>query len=521
MLLNSLRHRDEFAVQFSHESLADCTAMAAGERSTLLINVSPYETRVAVLEDGLLFDIHIERPSLRGLVGNIYKGKVIRVLPGMQAAFVDIGLDRAGFLHVSEVMPLLEEGREHDLNALEADVRRWLRDGQELLVQVIKDPLGTKGARLTTHLSLASRYLVHLPDLQHIGVSIRLDNLQERERLQAAVKTILSVEKPTGYIVRTVAEGQSVEALAPDIAFLKKLWQSLQEKAKKSKAPGVVHEDLPLLKRAIRDMVDDHVEYVYVDSLEHYQQLQQFCRELMPSIEPKLKLHQGNTPLFELHGVEEELQRALQRKVPLKSGGYLVIDHTEAMTTIDVNTGSFVGSSNLEDTIFKTNLEAAQAIGRQLRLRNLGGIIILDFIDMNQIDHRDQLVQTLAKVLATDYAKTTFTPLSPLGLIEMTRKRIHDNLAQQLCEPCPECEGRGRVKTPETLAYEIFRALIHEAKLYQAVEGFLILASGTVVDYLMEEQSQALGEIEAVLARPIKLKADPSYIQERYDIVLI
>ncbi len=494
--------------------------MATSESSEILINVSPHETRVAVLENGLLFDIHIERPSLRGLVGNIYKGKVVRVLPGMQAAFVEIGLERAGFLHVSEVMPLLDDGQEVDLTTPEADIRRWLREGQEILVQVIKDPLGTKGVRLTTHLSLASRYLVYLPDLNHIGISVRLDNPSERDRLQAAMKTLLKVDKPAGYIVRTVAEGQSIESLAPDITFLQKLWQSLQEKAKVAKAPAVIHEDLPLLKRAIRDMVDDRVQQVCIDSELHYNQVKQFCHELMPLIEPKIKLHRGHTPLFEMYNVEEELQRALQRKVPLKSGGYLVIDHTEAMTTIDVNTGSFVGGSNLEDTIFKTNLEAAQAIGRQLRLRNLGGIIIADFIDMTDADHRHQLVQTLAKVLAKDYAKTSFGALSPLGLIEMTRKRIHDNLLQQLCEVCPQCEGRGRVKTPETIAYEVFRALAHEAKLYEAVEGFLILVSTVVANYLMEEQSQALGELEATLNRPIKVKADSSYIQERYDIVL-
>lgn len=496
--------------------------MIPSVKTELLINVAPREVRVAVIENGLLQEVHVERPNRRGLVGNIYKGKVVRVLPGMQAAFVEIGLERAGFLHVSDVMPLKRDETEVvDLNTPEADVRRWLYEGQELLVQVIKDPMGTKGARLTTHLSVAARYLVYMPDLQHIGISVRLENEEERVRLQHVMEQILKTDHPHGYIIRTVADGVPGEALAADMQFLDKLWQSVREKAQSVKAPAPVYEDLPLVKRALRDMVNDLVEKIRIDSPLVFEDLYAFSDEFVPGVCSKLELYHGETPIFDMYGVEEELQKALKRHVTLKSGGHLVIDQTEAMTTIDVNTGAYVGSLNLEETIFKTNLEAAQIIGRQLRLRNLGGIIIIDFIDMMEQEHKEQLLATLEKVLARDYARTHVSEISPLGLVQMTRKRTQESLAHQLCEECPHCEGRGKLKTIETVCYEIFREVLRESKVYDAAEGFLVMAAEPVVDWLMNEESQALGELEASLGRPIRLKVEPNYGQEQYDIILL
>ncbi|MDO8953266.1 MAG: ribonuclease G [Gammaproteobacteria bacterium] len=491
-------------------------------KTEILVNVSPQETRVAIIENGLLQEVHLERANLRGIVGNVYKGKIVRVLPGMQAAFVDIGLERAGFLHVSDVMPLRKDDEPViDFNSSEADVRKWLSEGQELLVQVVKDPLGTKGARLTTHLSVASRYLVYMPDLHHVGVSMRLENEEERLRLQTVMAKILKTEAPKGYIIRTVAEGISDEALAHDIVFLEKLWQSIKEKALLVQASAIIYEDLPLVKRAMRDMLNHTVEKVRIDSMPAYESLLDFVGEFVPGASEKLEFFAGEMPIFEMYGVESELQKALKRKVPLKSGGYLVIDQTEAMTTIDVNTGGYVGNVNLEETIFKTNSEAVQVIGRQLRLRNLGGIIILDFIDMTDEEHKLQLLSALEKVLARDHAKTSISQLSDLGLVQMTRKRTQESLAQQLCELCPECEGRGSVKTPQTISYEIFREILRESKFYDTAQGFLILASNAIIDWMMEEESQTLGELETSLGRPIRLKVDSTYVREQYDIVLI
>jgi len=496
--------------------------MSYAVKSELLVNVSPFEIRLAIMEDGLLQEVHIERPHSRGLVGNIYKGKVARVLPGMQAAFVDIGLERAGFLHVSDVMPLRKLDEEPiESTHPDTDVKKWLHEGQEVLVQVLKDPLGTKGARLTTHLSLASRYLVYMPDLLHVGVSVRLENEKERERLQALLSKALKSKEPQGYIIRTVAEGATEAELTKDIAFLTKWWDAISQQAKKAKAPSLVHEDLPLIKRCIRDMVNENVEKLRVDSPTAFQELEKFVKEFVPDVLDKLSLYDGQQPIFDMYNVEAELEKALERNVALKSGGYLIIDQTEAMTTVDVNTGGFVGTSNLEETIFKTNLEAAQAIGRQLRLRNLGGIIILDFIDMNDQEHKQQLMSTLEKVLAQDHARTNISEISSLGLVQMTRKRTQESLSQQLCETCPHCEGRAVVKTVETLCYEIFREILREAKAYEDAAGFMVLAADELVDWLLNESPQWLGELEASLNRPIKLKRDANYSREQYDIVLL
>ena len=490
-------------------------------RAEILMNVAAHEKRVAIIENGVLQEVHIERENQRGIVGNIYKGKIIRVLPGMQAAFVDIGLERSGFLHVSDVMPIAsDEGASIDLNSKEADVRKWLREGQSILVQVLKDPLGAKGARLSAHLSLASRYLVHMPDLDHIGISLRIENEDERERLQAVMKSALNQECPRGFIIRTVAEGLSPDELSKDIIFLQNLWQDVVDSASTATNPGVVYEDLSLMKRTLRDFANDKVERIRIDNIDVYSELCHFSDKFVPGVREKLELYASNSPIFDMYGVEDELSRAIERKVSLKSGGHIVIDQTEAMTTIDVNTGAYVGMVNLEETIFKTNLEAVYVIARQLRLRNLGGIIIIDFIDMSDEEHKVLVLEALEKVLGNDYARTTFSSLSELGLVEMTRKRTQESLAQFLCEPCPMCQGKGKIKTVQTVCYEIFREISRESKAYHS-KGFLVVASTAVVDALQNDESFGLGELEIVIGKPIKLQAEMSYAQEMYDIVLI
>ena len=488
----------------------------------ILVNDAPQETRVALVEGGVLQEIHIERPNISSIVGNIYKGKVARILPGMQAAFVDIGLERSGFLHVSDIMPLArEEGEELDMTHKSAEIRSWLRAGEEVLVQVIKDPLGSKGARLTTHLSIASRHLVYIPDLSHIGVSLRLQDETERERLLTIMQELTQADQPAGYIIRTAAEGVTVETLKAEVEFLQKLWRSVQKKAKKAKAYDSVYQDLPLVKRVIRDMVNQNIGTIRVDTKLAHDTLKEFGNQFFPLLKAKLHLHTEDGHIFDLYGIEDELQLTFKREVKLKSGGYLVIDQTEAMTTIDINTGGFVGSRNLEETIFKTNLEAAHAIGRQLRLRNLGGMIIIDFIDMLSEEHRQQLHDTFAKAMERDPAKTNISEISELGLVQMTRKRTHESLTKMLCEPCPNCQGRGIIKTIETTCYEIFREISREALVYPRSKGFMILAAPVVVDYLLEELSEALAELESKLEQPIKQQVELSYHREQFDIALL
>ena len=490
-------------------------------KAEILINVAPYETRVAMIENGVLQEVHIERDNQRGIVGNIYKGKIIRVLPGMQAAFVDIGLERAGFLHVSDVMPFAtEEEQAIDLNSSQADVRRWLKEGQEILVQVMKDPMGTKGARLTAHLSLASRYLVHIPDLEHIGVSLRIEDDQERQRLKDVMQEALGAVQPRGFILRTVAENMAYDKLAWEIHFLQRLWQEVQALSRTIRSPGIVYEDLRIGGRILRDYVNDTVDKVRIDDMDTYRSLSRFADKFVPGVRSKLEFYGGEDPIFDMYGVEDELEKALDRKVPLKSGGFLVIDQTEAMVTIDINTGGYVGKVNLEETIFKTNLEAAKAIGRQLRLRNLGGIIIIDFIDMTDPEHAEMVMSTLRQVLNRDYARTCVIDISPLGLVEMTRKRTQESLNKFMCEPCYTCHGKGMVKTAQTLCYEIFREILHEARIYPS-SGFMIVAAPQVIEAIGSDESTGLGELELKIGKPVKTKAEASYHQEMYDIVLM
>lgn len=489
----------------------------------LLINVTPTETRAALVENGMLQEVYIERTQRKGFVGNIYKGKVVRVLPGMQAAFVDIGLERAGFIHAGDIAPLDDEGME-DRHAVVPDIREIVREGQSLVVQVTKDPISTKGARLTTHLSVSARYLVYMPFTRHIGISARIESEEERERLRGLVEHYSSVHGTPahagGFIIRTVAEGINEEELCADIPFLYKLWEDLEERIKTAKPGTVILEDLPLFLRVMRDLVKPYIEKVRVDSREAIAKMQEFSRNFAPEIIDRLEHYPGERPLFELYGVEDEIQKALDKKVLLKSGGSLVIEQTEAMTTIDVNTGAFVGHRNLEETIFKTNLEAATAIARQLRLRNLGGIIIIDFIDMRDVDHQRQVLRTLEKMMERDHAKTSITGVSELGLVEMTRKRIRESLGQVMCEPCPICQGRGRLKSAETVCYEIFREILREARAYDN-KKFLVLASQVVIDRLLDEESANVADLEEFISCTIQFQVESIYSQEQYDIILV
>lgn len=490
----------------------------------ILVNIGPTETRVALVDNGVLQEVYIERSESKSFVGNIYKGKVIRVLPGMQAAFIDIGLERAGFIHVADITPLNDEGFEQKNNGDE-DVRHFLREGQDLVVQVLKDPIGTKGARLTTHLSVSARYLVFMPNSDHIGISNRIEDEDERERLRSLVDELSTEccpegEKRGGFIVRTAAEGANLEDLRADVPYVYRLWRDFKERVNKSPAPFMVFEDLPLFMRTVRDIIRANIEKVRIDSRESFLRMEKFAGHYAPELGDKIEHYPGERPLFEMYGVEEEIQKALDKKVLLKSGGYLIIEQTEAMSTVDVNTGGFVGHRNLEETIFKTNLEAAIALARQLRLRNLGGIIIIDFIDMKDPEHQRQVLRALEKNLEKDRAKTSINGVSDLGLVEMTRKRTRESLGQILCEPCPACRGRGLLKTAETVCYEIFREILRDARAYDN-EEFMVLAAQNVVDRLLDEESTNLADLETFIGKPIKFQVENIYNQEQYDIVLV
>ena len=488
----------------------------------ILINVTPRETRVAVVENGMLQELHIERGWSRGVVGNIYKGKVQRVMPGMQAAFVDIGLDRAAFLHANDVLRSLPAPEiEAETGPLPVPpIAELLRDGQDVVVQVVKEPIGTKGARVTTQISIPSRYLVLLPHSTVVGVSVRIEDEGERSRLKGIVSALSAAGRGHGYIVRTNAEGQPADALEEDIAYLARVWSLVEQRSGEAEVGSCIYEDLSLPMRAVRDLMRRDVEKVKVDSRETLDSLRTFAAQYVPGLAEKIEHYAGERPVFDLYGVEDEISRALEKEVPLKSGGYLVIDQTEAMTTVDVNTGSFLGQRNLEETVYRTNLEAAQAVARQLRLRNLGGIIIIDFIDMTDAEHRRQVLRTLEKSLARDNAKTTVYDFSPLGLVEMTRKRTVESLQRQLSEPCSACGGRGTLKTPETVTYEVFREITRAVRQFDA-QQLLVIASSRVVDLITEEESVAVAELEEFLGKSIRFQADEQYPQEQFDVVLL
>ena len=493
----------------------------------ILINWSPQETRVAVIEQGVVQEVHQERTLERGLVGNVYLGKVSRVLPGMQSAFIDIGLDRAAFLHVADLLPSIaakhakvkpepgEPSSETSDPALA--IEKQIFDGQSILVQVLKDPIGTKGARLTSQISIAGRLLVYLPQDQHIGVSQKIPPAQ-REALRQRLVTL--TESNGGFILRTNAEDATDEDLTEDIAYLRKTWQRIKTAASTRPPLSLLHEDLNLLQRVLRDLVDVQTQSIRVDSKEQTALLQQFAKEFMPATLEKIQHYTGERPIFDLFNVDEEITRALGRRVELKSGGYLVIDQTEAMTTVDVNTGGYVGARNFDDTIFKTNLEAAQAIARQLRLRNLGGIVIVDFIDMSKDAHREAVLGEFRKQVSKDRVKTMIGGFSQLGLLEMTRKRTRESLAHMLSETCPACEGKGALKTPRSVCYDILREILREARSFNPRE-FRIVASPKVVELFLDEESQHLAGLSDFIGKPISLQSESAMTQAQYDIVLL
>ena len=491
----------------------------------ILINWSPQETRVAVVEHGAVQEMHIERTLERGLVGNVYLGKVSRVLPGMQSAFIDIGLERAAFLHVADVWQR-QEGGEAPMFARKGEpqvpIEKQVFEGQSLMVQVIKDPLGTKGARLSTQISVAGRLLVFLPQDDHIGISQKIP-VAERDALRARLQALVG-DKSTGggggFILRTNGEDSTDAELAEDIAYLRKTWARTKEASLRLPPTSLLHQDLDLLQRVLRDLVGEHTQSIRIDSTEQFHRLRAFGQEFMPAAAGKLQHYRGERPIFDLYSIDEEIARALGRRVDLKSGGYLIIDQTEALTTVDVNTGGYVGARNFDDTIFKTNLEAAGAIARQLRLRNLGGIIIVDFIDMAQSAHQEAVLTEFRKQLARDRVKTMSGGFSQLGLVEMTRKRTRESLAHMLCEPCASCQGRGAIRTSRSVAYDILREILREARQFNPRE-FRVVASPQVVELLLDEESTHLAGLSDFIGKPISLQSEAALGQEQYDIVLL
>lgn len=488
-------------------------------KDEILINVTPRETRVAVVENGRLQELHLERTLSRGIVGNIFKGKVARVLPGMQAAFVDIGLEKNGFLHAADIArndPAFAGRALRDVPPIQSLVH----EGKYVYVQVLKDPMGSKGARLTMELSMPSRNLVYLPNGFDIGVSQKIESKEERQRLIEIVsQQIEQNDLKGGFIIRTMAESATTDDIANDMLFQQRLWEHVSKSMKSASPATLVHEDVPLSLRTMRDLVHDNLEKIRIDSKETFDKAQAFAKDFVPEVVDKLVYYPGEQPLFGLYSIEQEIESAMRRKVMLTSGGDMVIDQTEAMTTIDVNTGSYVGRRNHEETLFKTNLEAATEIAHQLRLRNLGGIIIVDFIDMQSAKHKKQVLAALDTAIQRDRVKINVTDISPLGLVEITRKRTRESLQQVMCEACPTCLGRGTVKTIQTVCYEILREILREDRQYKA-QAYTIVAAQKVIDLLLDEEASSLADLQEFIDRPISLQVDPFYEQVQYDIAL-
>ena len=495
----------------------------------ILINIKPQETRVAYLEGGVLTDLKIERMTSPTLVGSIFLGKVSRVLPGMQAAFVDIGLEKSAFLYVGDIQVdngSFEDEKNIDNAETEEEantdsskyppIQELIREGQMLLVQVAKDPLGTKGARITTQISLAGRFVVYLPDVRHVGVSRRIEKESERERLRELVAKI----NPTGgVIVRTAGEGATEESLRGDIEYLDRLGKDVMKAAEKRKSPGLVHSEMDVELQALRDLMNENVTSVYVDNEEAYRKITKFVGQLMPKYKQNVILYQDQRPLFDLYDIDLEISRSLDRKIWLKSGGYIVIDEAEALVVVDVNTGRYVGKKDLEDTILKTNLEAVKEIAHQLRIRNCGGIIIIDFIDMEKQSHRDKVMAHLSEELQKDRARTHVVSMSSLGLVEMTRKRTRPSLIKTLCNPCSYCDGKGYVKKKSTVANEIFQELERELMTYRSQRGNIVVhCHREVVDWIYEVEGGTLDGIEKKMSKSIAFKVEPSYHIEQYEI---
>ncbi len=503
----------------------------------ILINVHSNQTRVAYVEDRTLVDLKIDRKVSPTMVGSVYKGRVLRVLPGMQAAFVDIGLNRAGFLYVGDIRNdltgeggLFFEGSEDGENdeaqqvldvksELSEQARLHIQDlikpGQLLLVQVAKDPLGTKGSRITTHISLPGRNVVYMPTVEHLGISRRITDETERERL----KTIIEKHKsPGGVIVRTAGEGASEEDIVTDLQYLSRLWSEVQNSYEKKKTPGLIHSEVDVELRALRDLLDEKVDRVIVDDPQVHKKILTFMSQFLPKFKNRVVLHKGETPLFDLYDLDLEISRALGRRIWLKSGGYIVVDEAEALVVVDVNTGKFVGKRDLEDTIVTTNIEAAREIAHQLRIRNCGGIIIIDFIDMEKESHREKVMSILKEEFAKDRARTVVSPMSELGLVEMTRKRIRPSLIASLCDPCPYCEGKGYIKQRVTVAHEIFRTLEREALRHKNKATTVVRCQSEVADWIYAEESEALEHIEMKLGHAVAFKVEPSFHLEQFEI---
>ncbi len=509
--------------------------------SEILMNVRPSETRVAYIENGALVDLKIERKQSPTLVGSVHRGKVMRVLPGMQAAFVDIGLDRAAFLYVGDVRgdmdaesgdlyepaSTLRSPRDPDSahDAIENEeapqdihkprIQELLTEGQWILVQVAKDPLGSKGARITTHISLPGRNVVFMPTLNHLGVSRRIEDPAERERLRQIIE---GLEAKGGVIVRTAGEGASEASLRADVDYLHRLWQEIQRNYDKKTKAGLVHAELDVELRALRDLLSEEIDKVITDDEESFKRITTFISQFMPKFKNKVSLYSGARPLFDQYEVDTEISRSIERKIWLKSGGYIVIDEAEALVVIDVNTGRYVGKKDFEDTILKTNLEAVREVAHQLRIRNCGGIIIIDFIDMEKESHREKVLSALREDLVKDRARTTVVSMSNLGLVEMTRKRIRPSLVKTLCEPCSYCDGRGYIKQKATIAHEIFRDLEREGRNNNPRATTVVHVHTAVGDYIYEEETEALEDIERRIGRNVVLKLEPDYHRERYEI---
>ncbi|GLI34712.1 Rne/Rng family ribonuclease [Desulforhabdus amnigena] len=515
----------------------------------LIINGDFFETRVALVENGQVAEFYIERSSDRGIGSNIYKGRVVRVLPGMQAAFVDINLEKAAFLYVSDIHHPMGEIEEVLLNAcevggeeanveepsepaeeelsdalylqrnhVEIPIEDRLQEGQDILVQVAKEPIGNKGARITTHITLAGRHLVLMPTMDHVGVSRRIENEKERKRLRDLMCTI----KPPhcGFIVRTVAEGAEPEKLEAEVDFLMKLWENIQRRAEQAAVPSMVYQELDITLRAVRDLFTKEVDRLIIDSESEYRKILNFTETFMPSLKNAVELYQGEEPIFDAYGIEMEVQRALSRKIWLKSGGYIVIERTEALTAIDVNTGRYVGKRNLEETILKTNLEAVKEIAYQLRLRNIGGIIIIDFIDMEKESNREKVCNALKDAMRKDKSKTNILNMSELGLIEMTRKRTKESIGQILCEPCFYCDGEGYLKSKQTVCYEILRELQRDHRDLFG-RNILVVVHPEVAARFYDEERVPLEKMEERLHASIVVKGDSTYHLDQYDVTVL
>ncbi len=501
----------------------------------MIFNCNEHETRIAILDNGMLSNIYIERKEEGGTIGNIYNGRVVRVLPGIQAAFIDIGLERTAFLYVADIANILDDWEYLDEDEADTDdifdlrrrlyrrdnalhIEDMIKEGQEILIQVTKEPIGSKGARLTTHVSLPGRNLVYMPTVNHVGISRRIHDEGERQRLRDLIEK-MRPEKH-GFIARTVSEGKKEDELRADLEYLTRLWGNIQTKKNKTGVPGLVHQEIGIILRAIRDFYTKDVSRIVADSDDACSQIADFMKTFLPNVNYYLEFYDKKEPVFNAFGIELDISRALNKKVWLKSGGYIVIETTEALCAIDVNTGKYVGKRNLEETILNTNLEAVKEIAYQLRLRNIGGIIIIDFIDMENESHREKVFNALKEEMDKDKSKTNILKISELGLVEMTRQRTGNNLDRILCEPCPYCEGKGAVKSKVTVCYEIFRELEREG-IHSPSGTLCVLANQDIANLLLEDEKDTIEYLEKTLSRKILIKVDRGLHQENYEIISV